>query len=163
MAGHQGHTGQVGDVPGANDQSAAVGRLFYLVDHLGDLVDGFAIGAFPTAPLFAINGAQFAIGVGPFVPDGDAMIMQVFDIRLASEEPEQFVDNAFEMQLFGGDQGKPFRQVETHLVTEDALGTGSGSVCFFYPGVEDMLKEIEILLHTCKVQPSARIFSGSAV
>src|ERR1700722_15678478 len=58
MTGHEGHLRQIGHVPGADDEAAAVGTLFYLVDDLGDLADGPAVGAFPTPPLFAINGSE---------------------------------------------------------------------------------------------------------
>jgi signal peptidase I len=157
---HQCHLRQIGHIPGADDQSAAVGRLFYLRDQLGDLVDGLAISAIPATPLFAIDGSELAVCIGPFVPDGYAMVVQVFDIRLAAQEPEQFIDDAFEMQLFGRDQGKSFRQVETNLVAEDAEGSRSGTIRFFCAGVEDMLEKIVVLLHVCKVQPAAGIIFG---
>ena len=59
-----------------------------------------SVRTFPAAPLFAVNRSQFAVLIGPFIPDAYAMFFQVFDIGIAFQEPEQFIDNAFQMQLF---------------------------------------------------------------
>src|ERR1700743_729359 len=51
MARHQGHFRQVSNIPGADDEAAAIGSLFDLADELADLVHCFPIRAIPTAPL----------------------------------------------------------------------------------------------------------------
>src|SRR3546814_14812343 len=71
MAGRQGHIGYFGYVPGRYDQSARIGVFAYLIEHLRYLVDVLAVGCGPGAPLHAIDRAQIALVIGPFVPDGD--------------------------------------------------------------------------------------------
>ena len=43
---------------------------------LGDLVDVAAVGRRPGAPLHAVDRAEVAVRVGPFVPDRDAVLLQ---------------------------------------------------------------------------------------
>ena len=47
----------------------------------------------PTAPLLAIDGAKVAILIGPFIPDRNAVLLQIRDVRIAFQEPEQFDDD----------------------------------------------------------------------
>ena len=51
------------------------------------------------------------------------------------------------MQFFGGKQGEAVTQIETHLITECADGTGSGTIPFDGSVGLDMAKQIEIGLH----------------
>ena len=101
----------------------------------------------PGAPLMAIDRAEFAIGVGPFVPDGDAAFLQPAHIGVAAEEPEQLVDDGLHMQLLGGDQRKAVREIEAHLVAEDRKRAGAGAVAFFHARLEHRLHEVVILAH----------------
>src|SRR5439155_16590028 len=87
MTGHQGHLRQLRHVPGADDQTAAIGRLFDLPDQLGDLVYRLSTRPLPAPPLLAIDRTQVAIGIRPFIPDADPMLIQIADIRIAAEEP----------------------------------------------------------------------------
>jgi hypothetical protein len=54
----------------------------------------------PRAPLRSIDRAEIAILVGPFVPDRNAVVFQIFDVGVAFEKPEQFVDDRFQRQYF---------------------------------------------------------------
>ncbi len=47
--------------------------------------------------------------------------------------------------------GKPAREVEAHLVAEDAAGAGPGAVALDGAVVEDALEEVEVLLHGLRV------------
>lgn len=40
------------------------------------------------------------------------------------------MNDTFQVNFFGGDQWKPFREVETHLVTKNTARTRSRSVAF---------------------------------
>ena len=75
------------------------------------------------------------------------MLIEVFDIGVAAEEPEQFVDNRFEMELFGGEQRKSVSQREARLSAEDAIRAGAGAVVFEFAAVEHQSQEIEVLNH----------------
>src|SRR3546814_4430562 len=89
-----------------------------MVEDQGDLVDVAAVRRRPGAPLRAIDRAQLALRVGPVVPDADAVALQVGDVGVALEEPQQFVDDRFQVQLLGGQQREALGQVEAHLVAD---------------------------------------------
>src|SRR3546814_7478203 len=61
-----------------------------------------ASGGRPIAPLLAVDGAEIAAFVGPFVPDGHLAILQPADVGVAAQEPEQFDDDRAQMALLGG-------------------------------------------------------------
>ena len=95
----------------------------------------------------AIDRPQLAILVGPFVPDADAMLLEPMDIGFAAQEPEQFIDDGFEMHLLGGDQRKTVGQVEAHLMAEDRARAGAGAVALFHALGEHAFHQVEILAH----------------
>jgi hypothetical protein len=151
MTGHERHFRQIGHIPGADDQPPAIGILLYLCNEIADLIDHLSIFSFPASPLLAIDGTEIAIGVGPFIPDPDAVFFQVGDIGLALEEPKQLIDDAFHVNLLGSHERKPLLQVKAHLVAETALRSRTCSVRFMGTRVKDMMKEIEVLLHRRKL------------
>ena len=147
VAGGQRHFVDEGGVPGGYDEAAAVGIAFDLLDNVGDLVDMPAVGGGPGAPLVAVYGAEVAVFVGPFVPDGYVIFFQVADVGVAFEKPKQLVDDGAQVELFGGEQGEALGEVETHLVAEHGTGAGAGAVGFVGAVAEDVLHEVEIGLH----------------
>src|SRR3954462_11774431 len=74
VAGRQRHLVDVGRVPGADDVAARVGAAAQVLDQALDLVDLAAVGSAPVAPLVAVDWAEIAALVRPFVPDGDAAV-----------------------------------------------------------------------------------------
>ena len=42
--------------------------------------------------------------VRPLVPDGDTMLVEVLDVGVAGEKPEQLVGDRWKVQLLGGDE-----------------------------------------------------------
>jgi len=105
----------------------------------------------PGAPLLAIDRAEIAILVGPFVPDRNAMIPKVFDVGVAGQEPQKLMDDRLQMQLLGGGDGKAARQVEAHLVAEHPTRTGAGAVATIGAIVQHMLQKVEILAHRLRL------------
>ena len=89
----------------------------------------------------------FAVRVGPFVPDAYVVLVQVADVGLPPQEPQQFVDDGFEVEFFGGYQREAFREVETHLVAEYRTGAGAGAVGFVRAVIQDVLQQVEVLFH----------------
>src|SRR5438876_7531988 len=83
MAGGEPHLVDPRHVPGAHDQSAAVGVGLDLFDDPGDLVDAPAAGRVPAPPLGSVYRSQISLFVGPFVPNRDAVIPKIFDIGAA--------------------------------------------------------------------------------
>lgn len=51
------------------------------------------------------------------------------------------------MQLLGGQDGKAVAQVKPHLMAENALRAGAGTVTAQDTGLADVTDEIKILLH----------------
>ena len=63
-------------IPCAHYDATAVGGVLYLVD-----MSAFVIG--PRASLIAIDMAQIAVFVGPFVPNAHAVFLQIVHIGVA--------------------------------------------------------------------------------
>ena len=107
VARRQRHLVDVGRVPGGDDQPARIRVALDHVDHVADLVDGLAVLRRPGAPLLAVDRAEIAALVGPFVPDAHAVLLQIFDVGVAGQEPQQFVDDRFECSFLVVTSGKP--------------------------------------------------------
>jgi hypothetical protein len=104
--------------------------MLNLADDILYLVNCTTIIVSPSAPLFAIDGSEFTIFVSPFIPNPHTMLLQVADIGIALQEPQQLVDNTFEVQFFGSKQREAVFQIETHLVAENGNGSGACPIVF---------------------------------
>lgn len=89
-------------IPGGNDQPTGIGIGSDLLNYLGYLIVNLAVYALPAAPLMTINGAQFAVFIGPVVPDFDVVFLQIFDVGTALKKPKKFVDYGLGVEFFGG-------------------------------------------------------------
>ena len=87
------------------------------------------------------------------------MVLEVLDVGVAGNEPEQLVDNGLEVDLLGGEQGEALREVEAHLVAEDALRAHPGAVVLHHAVVHDFLQEVEVLLHYF-LTPNAKMMAS---
>ena len=139
VARRQFHRGHLSDIPRADHDAAAVGRAFYLVDDLGYLVDGATIAVGPGAPLTAIDGTQVTVLVGPFIPDAHAVLLQPAHIGVATQEPQQFVDDGLEMHLLGCEQRETVGEVAAQLIAEHAARTGPCAVLLVHTIFHHML------------------------
>ncbi len=128
VARRQSHLIQLARIPGRNDQAAAVRGFPYLLDDVVYLIDRAAVGRSPVTPLRTVDAAQIAVLIGPFVPDSHLVVMEILDIRIAAQEPEQLMDDGTQMDLFGGQQRKGFAQREPGLGTEHGQSPDSGAV-----------------------------------
>src|SRR5262249_6670207 len=147
MARRQRHAFDLGGIPGGHDQPARIRVSPGFIDDIGDLVDATAIGGRPRAPLMPIDRTEIAVGVGPFIPNAHAMLVEVFDIGIAAQEPEQLVDDRFDVQLLGGQQWKAALKVEPHLMPEDRARCDAGAISFLDALAEHTLNQVEILAH----------------
>lgn len=147
MARRERHPVDFAGIPGADDVAAAVGILFEILDDAGDLIDGASLRGAPIAPLRAVDRPEVAVRIGPLVPDRDAVFLEVADVGVTLEEPEQLVNNGAEVQLLGGEQGKSLGQVEAFLRAENGERSRAGSVFFPRPVVEDEVEKSVVLEH----------------
>ena len=103
-------------------------------------------------PLFSINWAEFTgFFVRPFIPDGHAVLLQPAHIRLTAQEPEQFIDYGFEVQLFCRQRGKTLAQIKPRLRAEHGECARAGAVSLELAVFEDVPQQIEVLNHRRKI------------
>ncbi|KAG0945322.1 hypothetical protein G6F31_014476 [Rhizopus arrhizus] len=143
VARHQRHLRKLAHVPGADHQPARIGVALDLVQQPLHLVDRTAIGGRPAAPLLAVDRAEIAFLVGPLVPDAHLVVLQVADVGIALQEPQQLVDDRAQVQLLGGDQREAVVEVEAHLPAEHAAGAGAGAVALFGAVFQHMRKQVQ--------------------
>ena len=77
-----------------------------------------------------VHRPQFAVFIGPFIPDTHAMVFEIFDVGVAGDEPKQFIDDGFQVYFLGGQQRETVLKVKPHLVSEQAGSAGAGPVTF---------------------------------
>jgi hypothetical protein len=78
------------------------------------------------------------------------MVVEVFDIRVAAQEPEQFVDDGFEVQFFRGEHRKTLAQIEPRLRTEYGISARARAVGLKFAMFKDLPQQIEVLNHSGK-------------
>jgi len=131
VAWRQGHVVHIRRVPGRNNQAPGIRVGADFIQNPLDLVDHAAIGGGPAAPLFTIDGSEVAILVGPVVPDGNAIVLEIADIGVALQEPEQFDNDRTQVQLLGRDHRETVSQIKAHLAPEHGPCAGSRAICAF--------------------------------
>src|SRR5262249_40034940 len=122
VARGQRHPFDVGRVPGGDDEAARIRIAPDRFDDARHLVDGPTVRPRPRTPLPAVHRPEVAMFIGPFVPDRHPMIVEILDIGIAGEEPEQLVDDRLEVELLGRRQRKAQAEVESHLFPEYRQG-----------------------------------------
>ena len=75
------------------------------------------------------------------------MFLKPVHIGVATQKPQQFVDDALQMHLLGGEQREAVGKVAANLVAKHAFRASAGAVVLHGAIVEHMLKQVEILFH----------------
>ena len=70
------------------------------------------------------------------------MLLQVFYVCVAFQEPEQLVDDRLEMEFLGGQQRKTVFEVITRLGAEDTDGSSAGTVAFLSTFCQDTIEDV---------------------
>src|SRR3954447_14439173 len=153
VARRQRHLVDVRRIPCTDDQAARNRVAPDHVDHVRYLVDAASVRSRPGSPLRSIDRAEIAIGVGPFVPDRNAVVFEIFDVGLAGEKPQQLVHDRLQRQLLRCQHRKSGGQIEAHLVAEDRQRAGTGAVAFLRAVGKDSLKQVVILVHDVTYEP----------
>ena len=120
MARRQRHLRNVRRVPSRHDRAARIWIALQQRNNICDLIDDAAVRRLPAPPLLAIHGTEITARIGPLIPDLDAVILQITNVGIAGEEPDQLVDDRLHVQLLGRDQRKALRQIKPHLTPEHA-------------------------------------------
>ena len=150
MARRKRHLADFARVPRGHDQAPAV-RIFQdLTDELLQLIDRAAVGSPPVTPLSPIDPAQVPICVGPFVPDGYTMFVEVTDIRLPAQEPEQFVRDGFEMNTLGRQKREPALEIKSGLCPEIGNRSYTRSVFFRFAFFKNKAEQVVVCFHADK-------------
>ena len=147
VAGWQRHFTDFRGIPSGDNDPTAV-RLG--PDHgyrFRDLVDRAAIRAAPTPPLRPVNPAKIAIFIRPFVPNTDAIVLQIPNVCLPAKKPEQLVDDRFDMDFFGRHEWKTFPQVEARLGAEQADRASPRAVRARTPLLQNQFEQAMVLEH----------------
>jgi hypothetical protein len=76
--------------------------------------------------------------------------MEVLDVRVTAQKPEQFVNDGFEVQLLRGEHGKTPAQIEPRLRTKDGIRAGPRAVALEFSLFKHVPQQIEILNHRVK-------------
>src|ERR1700730_18029089 len=147
MTRRQRHLVDIGRIPRAHDQAPRIRIAPDHVDDVGDLVDAAPVRRRPGSPLRSVDGAEIAIGVGPFVPDRNAMVLEIFDVGIAGEKPQQLVHDRFQRQLLGGQHRESGGQIEAHLMAEYRQRAGAGAVALLRAVRENPFEQIVVLVH----------------
>ena len=100
-------------------------------------------GDHPKFANFAIGDhkrAQISVLVGPFIPDGDPIFVEIANIRIARQKPQKFVDNRLHMEFFRGQHRKALRKVKPHLMAENGTCAGACPVAAFHAIINNALE-----------------------
>jgi hypothetical protein len=158
VAGWKGHLIDLGHIPGGDEVASGSGVVPEAVDEVGDLINGGAIGFGPGPPLLSVDWPEIAIFVGPFVPDGDFVFLEIGNVGVAFEEPKELVDDRAQVKFFGGEARKPVAEVVADLSSEDAERPGSGAVPSFLSIFQNIGEEVEVGLHAKSLRKGVRVF-----
>ena len=92
-----------------------------------------------------------------------AVFDQAADVRVAAQEPQQFVDNPFQKDFLGRQQRESLAQVEPHLMAEHAFRARARAVAADDTFGSDAAQEVEILFHRSnRLRVSSPVSSSTA-
>ena len=94
-----------------------------------------------------VDRTKVAVLVCPLIPYSHTMLLKVMHVGVATQKPQQLVDDRLEVELLGGEQGEAVSKIEAHLIAEHAHRARSRAVCLCGTLGKDAVKERKILLH----------------
>jgi hypothetical protein len=83
------------------------------------------------------------------------MFIEIANVCVTAQEPEQFVDDRFKMEFLRGKQRKAFAQIEPRLRSEDRQCACARAIGAGFPLFQDEPQEIVILPHPKRLTASA--------
>src|SRR5207245_11092736 len=86
----------------------------------------------------------------PLIPHRDAVFVEILDVGVAAQKPEQFINDRFDVQLFRCQQREPrttWPQIEARLRTKDRQRAGAGAISARLTFFQNKPEKIVILPH----------------
>jgi hypothetical protein len=83
MTRRQTHFGKLADIPSGDDQAPTIGACPSGINHGLKLVIRFPSVTGPSPPLMPVYRPQLAIRIGPFILDGNLILVKATNIRLS--------------------------------------------------------------------------------
>ena len=108
--------------------ASALRAVFQAVYDVVDLINATAVPCGPGAPLRTIERAQIAVLSRPFIPDADAVFTEPLGVGIATQKPNQFIDDTFKVNALGRENRKSLLQIKPELSTEHRSGASASSV-----------------------------------
>jgi hypothetical protein len=100
------------------------------------------------SPLLSVNWAQVTgCYVCPFIPDRDFVFLQVTNISVSAQEPEQFVNDGFGMDFLGREQREIVSQVKPRLSAKHGIRAGARAVGLELSVLQNVPQQIKVLNH----------------
>lgn len=137
VARRQRHVFDLSRIPRRDEHSAGVGIALDHFLHLRYLVYRAPTVVGPRPPLVAIDRTEVAVLVGPLVPDAHAVVLKPAHVGVATQKPQQLVDDGLQVEFLGREQREAVLEVVAHLVAEDAQRARARAVALLVALGED--------------------------
>jgi hypothetical protein len=79
------------------------------------------------------NGYELVVGKRPLVPNFHIVVDKELYIGITAQEPQQFVNNRFDVHFFCGHERVTLGKVETHLIAKNAPGACPSAIVLLHP------------------------------
>ena len=100
------------------------------------------IGSRPRTPLVTINWTQIAIFIGPFVPNRNLVIVQILDVRIALQKPQQLVNDTAQVEFLGREAREALGKVKAGLATKHRTGASASAVRAIHTVIDNIFKKV---------------------
>jgi hypothetical protein len=75
------------------------------------------------------------------------VLIEVFDVRVAAQEPEQLVNDGFGVDFLGREQREIFPQIKPRLRAKHGIRAGARAVGLEFSALQNVPQQIEVLNH----------------
>ena len=89
-----------------------------------------------------VNRTQVAIFISPFVPNRNLVIVQVLDIRIALQKPQQFVYDTALVEFLSRVAREALGKVKAGLAAEHRTSAGASAVRTVYTVIDNIFEKI---------------------
>jgi hypothetical protein len=137
MTRRQSHSIKFTRVPGANQMPPAVRGGLDLVDDLIELMNRPAFRRAPVTSLGSVDTTEVTVSIGPFIPDANAVFVEIRCIRVSANKPQQLINHGPQVNLLGRQEWEAVIQRIPRLGTEDGQRSRSRPIRFRFSSLEN--------------------------